>query len=251
MPTDTMTLDLPVKLSHDEYEQRSKRYATQIGLIADIEAEKKAKVKSYAERIETAKLEAERLRAAVLSGTELRPVTCKVVPNHARGCFDVVHPDTGEVVRTEPMSTHDKQLTIDEAAATKAREGKDYEPKVGDEIDFDDNAAPGAEGAPPTGEAYICSGCGMAIKGVNTHRPDCAVAFPERFVDRPQLGAPPSVLEGGVIDASFEDDDESEDDESEDDEDAPDYSKAAEIATEQLDEEKGKKGSRKPKKGGA
>ena len=206
--TKTMTINLPVHLTPDEYRLIGVRAADVGALLRDLEADKKSAVKEFASKIETAKLEQTRLESTLRSGTESRPVTCRVVPNVAHGCYDIVHPETGAVVRTEPMDTSEKQLSLDDVAPKAKGDGKGYEPKVGSDI-LDDlvdhHEAAGGLTRP-------CEECSMVVRGANKHDTRCS-----RYTGE-------NATSGQASDDAAPDSDP-----------APDYSEAAAIATEQLD----------------
>lgn len=104
--------DLPVQLTQDEITERGQRLAAVDGEIeSHLQREKEVKANLKATR---SRLEAERslLSMVVRNREEARPVRVTLHGDHEAGLVFEIRDDTGEVVRTRPLTDDDRQLRL-------------------------------------------------------------------------------------------------------------------------------------------
>lgn len=103
---------LPCKLTKDELIE----YATQLSQLIeesnDLEAEKASESKRLKEAIDGKEAAISRISKIVKAGRIERPVECHWEYNYGDNIKTLTRTDTGEVVKTLPLTIADKQKTL-------------------------------------------------------------------------------------------------------------------------------------------
>jgi len=107
--------ELPVKLTHGEWETQSKLLATKLSEKAKFDEESKAAKAKLNQEEKDRKTEIFKLGREVETGVGDRQVECYEVPDKMKHIFEVIRQDTGEVIRTRPMS-QEERATADQTS---------------------------------------------------------------------------------------------------------------------------------------
>jgi hypothetical protein len=101
-------MELPVKLSTEEYEKTAEKLAAKIAERELVEGEKKAAMKDYAGRLTVVGREQEKLRKIVETHEERRLVDCAETVNFERNLVQVKRLDTEEVVTERALDPDER-----------------------------------------------------------------------------------------------------------------------------------------------
>lgn len=93
--------------------------------MGDLEEAKAAAGRDFTNRIKCLKTEQGKLADEVRSGAELRDVECAEKPDWKQHIVTIVRCDTGEIVRTRPMTPSERQLRFDALSARVKDEDED------------------------------------------------------------------------------------------------------------------------------
>ena len=98
----------------DEWTENARQLATATRLRSELEQEKKEIDSQYKAKIEEQIVRASKLAALLGAGYEMRNVPCEVILDKPEpGQATVVRTDTGEIVRTRPMTEMERQAVLD------------------------------------------------------------------------------------------------------------------------------------------
>ena len=114
---------LPVVLTDNERISKAKGLSKSLRTIATLEEAAKDKAAEFKQKIKAEKAVAGLLATEVETGKENRPVECYEVPNPENKTMELYRDDTGEFVRSRPMTTEDRQehLPLSEVKLSKAK----------------------------------------------------------------------------------------------------------------------------------
>lgn len=101
---------LKYEFTEEETRQKSKQLALAVQQQTTAQEEQKAAAAQFKERIEGCASQIGRLSREINTGWEMRTIECDVffhVPT--QGMKRIMRPDTGEIVREEPMLSHELQ----------------------------------------------------------------------------------------------------------------------------------------------
>ena len=113
----------------DEWAESARQLATATRLRSELEQEKKEIDSQYKAKIEEQIGRASKLAALLGAGYEMRNVPCEVILDKPEpGQATVVRTDTGEIVRTRPMTEMERQAVLDFMVNHPAEEPKPPEP---------------------------------------------------------------------------------------------------------------------------
>jgi hypothetical protein len=110
--TTTITMRLPVKLTHDEVHRYGKENARLNQQLEATLREKKAAMDGFKERESKIKEEANRLTSAIVSEQEDRDVDCTRVLDWDLGFVRVTRKDTGDVIEDRALTQREKQTKM-------------------------------------------------------------------------------------------------------------------------------------------
>lgn len=116
----TFAQELPVRLTHEEYERTAEKLAVKIAEVDALSSKKKAATKDFTDRIMIASREQETLRKAVETHTEDRMVECTEEADFERNRLIVRRTDTNEIVSERAMDGDERarlaqgELPVDE-----------------------------------------------------------------------------------------------------------------------------------------
>lgn len=113
---------LPCVLTEEERASRSMGLANEIEIRAQSDLDRKSAMADFKDKIAGHDSLISRLSSIVRSGKEYREVECEDIPNHERKVWDRIRQDTGELVQSYAMTDQDRQLSIDDAKSTDAKE---------------------------------------------------------------------------------------------------------------------------------
>lgn len=106
----TVEMLLPVEFTQAELDEKRDRICAALGEYDDVENEKTAVSKEYGERLKALSGEMRKLAMHIKAKQEDRKVSCKIQYHQPSTLYKtVVRIDTGEIVRTEPMSQSEQQ----------------------------------------------------------------------------------------------------------------------------------------------
>lgn len=107
-------LMLKVIFGEDELKEFSGQLARATEELCAAEEEKKAITAQFKERTESAKMTALALSRKINSGYDMRYVDCELKMDDPRvGEVTIIRLDTGEIVRTRPMTDEECQFKLD------------------------------------------------------------------------------------------------------------------------------------------
>ena len=78
----------------------------------DYEAQKKAVTADFDGQIKKAKLSASTCARKIRDGYEMRQVRCEVIKDFKKKTITIIRTDTGEEVKTRPMSVQESQMKL-------------------------------------------------------------------------------------------------------------------------------------------
>lgn len=103
---------LPVKLTDEEIKTRAQEQQKLIQEHDEVELQRASISKSMKEQMEDLQLRVRKLKRAIESGTELRPVEVEERPDYEASKMDTYRLDTGEFVSSRPMEEGEKQVAL-------------------------------------------------------------------------------------------------------------------------------------------
>lgn len=119
----------------DEWAESARQLATATRLRAELEQEKKEIDSQYKAKIEEQIGRASKLAALLGAGYEMRNVPCEInVDKPEPGQATIVRRDTGEIVRTRPMTDMERQAVLDFMVNHGAEEPEPPEPPPSEAI---------------------------------------------------------------------------------------------------------------------
>ena len=107
-----MTEELPVELSDEERIERARQLGEIVETITNKEIEKKAETKRLQSAIDELKRKRTQLAEVCRKGEELRQIECRTVCYWEDETVSIIRVDTGEIVRTRPMTSKDRQQKL-------------------------------------------------------------------------------------------------------------------------------------------
>jgi hypothetical protein len=119
----------------DEWAESARQLATATRLRSELEQEKKEIDSQYKAKIEEQIGRASKLAALLGAGYEMRNVPCEIIVDKPEpGQATIVRQDTGEIVRTRPMTDMERQAVLDFMVNHPAEEPKPPEPPPSEAI---------------------------------------------------------------------------------------------------------------------
>ena len=113
----------------DEWAENARQLATATRLRSELEQEKKEIDSQYKAKIEEQIGRASKVAALLGAGYEMRNVPCEVILDKPEpGQATIVRQDTGEIVRTRPMTDMERQAVLDFMVNHPSDEPKPPEP---------------------------------------------------------------------------------------------------------------------------
>lgn len=110
------TESLPVPLTQEEIAERADRMATALRKITELEIEKKAKNDEIKHKKEELEKDIAVWASQVREKAENREVEIELQSNWETGQIETFRLDTGELIRTRPMTPSEKQKTFEHPA---------------------------------------------------------------------------------------------------------------------------------------
>jgi hypothetical protein len=107
------TLRLPCKLSTHEVARRADELARVLEAHELLKADKAAAMSRFAEQIKASERRIFDLGDVVRNSCEFREVPVRLQSDFDRNQIHSIRMDTGEVVRSRPMESHERQQEID------------------------------------------------------------------------------------------------------------------------------------------
>lgn len=102
----------PHKFTPEERERMGNELRTNLDNIEELEGQAKSAAQDFKLRIQNHKNDVKSLRTKLGTGEESRPVRARVTFDAAKGVKTLWHPETGEMIRTDPMQPADHQLPM-------------------------------------------------------------------------------------------------------------------------------------------
>lgn len=130
MTTATQKETINYYFNPDEVSDLSKKIAEMIGQASEKESEKKAITKQYNADLEALSAEIKKLAGLIHDGFERREMECPIEPDYEAKTVDILHPQTGQLVRRRQMfDSEQRNLPFgpDPAKAAEARRQKELE----------------------------------------------------------------------------------------------------------------------------
>jgi hypothetical protein len=119
----------------DEWTENARQLATATRLRSELEQEKKEIDSQYKAKIEEQIGRASKLAALLGAGYEMRNVPCEILLDKPElGQATIVRRDTGEIVRTRPMTEMERQAVLDFTGNHAAEDPKPPEPRRSEAI---------------------------------------------------------------------------------------------------------------------
>lgn len=112
MEMETIEKVLPVELSDDELKVKASELTTALRKKNSIEADKKAVMAEFKNKIEDVAVEIADLTTIVHEKKERRPVKCYIKFNYERSIVETVRSDYGEVVESRSMTIAERQQKL-------------------------------------------------------------------------------------------------------------------------------------------
>lgn len=210
--------NLPCLLDDEDRALRGRWLASKLLTLEEVKAEASEKAKEYKTQKDGLEDEIAKLRDAVDTGKEVRPVPCTARPDARRFCIEIIRHDTLEVVETRAMTKdeieeHQQPRLFDERSTAHGRDdrpppeappGNDTQPIPPGEVPA---PAEGAQATPPPAEGDQqqaaaerptavpgqCVTCGE----IGGHALDCAELGAAPPAAGTEITDPGSVLAGG------------------------------------------------------
>lgn len=101
--------ELRCELSDAEVQQRGQDAARLLMQIDQLDEEKRAAAADYKEQIKAKETELRKLGREIRERAEHRDVPCVTRPNAAAGVMETIRLDTGELVRSRPLTHEERQ----------------------------------------------------------------------------------------------------------------------------------------------
>lgn len=137
--------NLPVRLTKREMLSKNADLITALDKSKTLKAEKKEAAATFREQEKEIEKEIDQLAECLKSGKERRPVECFQRTRIDERMIDTVRCDTGDIVRSRPMTIDERQLALKEleiraADTAQAQSGTYHEqPSDGPEVDDDED----------------------------------------------------------------------------------------------------------------
>lgn len=104
--------EIPVNLTDTEIRQYGKDLASVLDKLSDVRAEKKEADADFKKRIQEIESTVRDLTRKISTGKEERKVPLKAVENKSKWEVDIYREDTGELVRSRPMTAEERQANL-------------------------------------------------------------------------------------------------------------------------------------------
>jgi uncharacterized coiled-coil DUF342 family protein len=114
METKTTKELLKYFFSEEEKRELAQEMAEKVTEKQSAEDEKKAIMSDFKSRLDGLDAQINGAANKIRSGFEMRQIECEVVPVPERKVWEIYRMDTGDFIRTKPMTQDDLQLKIDE-----------------------------------------------------------------------------------------------------------------------------------------
>jgi len=111
-----VTKELPVQLTQEELMEKAKELAKLQQDKASAEEQAKSAAATFKDRIASAQSSISMLSRDICNGYEYREVKCQYEFDWSAGKKRLVRTDTGETIKTEPITQNDRQGDLDHAA---------------------------------------------------------------------------------------------------------------------------------------
>ena len=118
----TIREKLRVKLSEEELRAKAQEHARVHFAMDELEELKRSHMQQFGAQLKKLKTEAGKLAYDVSMGTEERELNCAERPDYRAFLVHIIRPDTGEVVRTRPMTAEERQTRWDNFMNGDARD---------------------------------------------------------------------------------------------------------------------------------
>jgi hypothetical protein len=105
---------LRVQLTAEEFEAKAQEHSRLRFAIQEVEELKKSHMQQFGAQLKKLSVEAGRLAYDVSQKTEERELECAQRPDYAKRLVAIIRPDTGEIVRTRPMTAEERQTHWDD-----------------------------------------------------------------------------------------------------------------------------------------
>lgn len=112
MQEDVVEEWLEVELEDAAIAWRAEELASALGVIERAEIDRKQSAVDAADLIKGLKKRVKDLAKQVRERQEMAQVPCVWKRNDVEGCFDLIRTDTGEWVRSRPMTMEDRQIKL-------------------------------------------------------------------------------------------------------------------------------------------
>lgn len=96
-------------LGEDELRQRGADAARLVSQIDQLDEQRRLAASDYRDRIKELRGKLRELSQAVRERQEERAVPCETEPNYAAGLMVTVRLDTGEIIRSRPLTSSERQ----------------------------------------------------------------------------------------------------------------------------------------------
>ena len=111
--TTKISRNLMVELSEDEKKKYGRNLANLLYDKGQIEAEKKAAMDGFKEKLSSLEVDAGKLASAIRDGAEHRDVECEWVFHWDSLTKTLTRTDTGEIIETDMIGPDDRQIGLD------------------------------------------------------------------------------------------------------------------------------------------
>lgn len=118
------TMQLPVKLTDEELQIRSRELAEKLTEIEAVDEDRASAMAAFKARKDKLVLDSRRLTRIVRTGQEEREVHVTETKNWERGTIETIRLDTGEVVSSRPMNPSERQEALFLSEEKPRRRGK-------------------------------------------------------------------------------------------------------------------------------
>lgn len=106
------TMQLPVKLTDEELQIRSRELAEKLTEIEAVDEDRASAMAAFKARKDKLVLDSRRLTRIVRTGQEEREVHVTETKNWERGTIETIRLDTGALVSTRPMTESERQEAL-------------------------------------------------------------------------------------------------------------------------------------------
>ena len=118
---DTVTLDLDCPLTDAEVSERTQRMLTALNEADQIEQVLNAAKDEAKFELKVRASVVKKMREVIAHRSETRAVTCSLVPDWNSYQMRIVRDDTGDLVKTRPMSDEERQTELPSIGTSKRR----------------------------------------------------------------------------------------------------------------------------------